>query len=148
MVKSRRKRRKPPDDKLFSKEEILNPLLELLQQYRLLRFGWDGAKGLPVTSKAIFTAATLLDTLIVDHQMRPSVTPLANGGVLIDWIFRTRAVSVEIEPNGDYQFTHNLLATDKRLKTNSPLTFTTTKNINEIKPLLGGMTKLMYQDEK
>lgn len=86
----------------------LRPTIERLAEFAALSPGWDSYDGLPSTPRAVSTATELL-VLLADHlpslqpdRMVPfAVTPIADGGVQLEWRGSRQQIEVEVGPTGE-----------------------------------------------
>lgn len=83
---------------------LLDELRERLFSYRCLQENWDGYGGMPTTHEAAKLAEKILaNTIRLAFKLgiRPSLGPLADGGMDIEWFSPTgHELLVEIPPEG------------------------------------------------
>jgi hypothetical protein len=89
-----RHRRVPREALLARVEEKLVRLLSLPQ-------GWDGHRAAPTAPLAAAVLNGILDRLVVDDSATPQITPLADGGVQVEWLVAGESLQVDASPAGD-----------------------------------------------
>ena len=88
-----------------SGKRVLHLLLNQISEYRRLPEDWDGYGGMPTTSEAAKEAEQILSRttrLAVRLRVEPSVGPLADGGLDIEWTsLAGNELLLEVPPGAD-----------------------------------------------
>ncbi len=80
----------------------LPPMLDTLMQFAWMPANWDTYGGVPLTSKAVFTALDVISRLMSDASISPASVPTSEGGVQFEW-YRAAGdeLSIRVAPNGE-----------------------------------------------
>ena len=75
--------------------------LRLVRALSSLAPNWNGYGERPIHPASLKRAVALLDAMDASQLPAPSIVPVADGSVQIEWHLRTRSVEVEVPPSGD-----------------------------------------------
>jgi hypothetical protein len=65
-----------------------------------LEAGWDGSNGRPMTVDAFITALKVLEETMAWDTVAPTIVPVSDGGVQLEWHCAGVDLEVYIEPGG------------------------------------------------
>jgi hypothetical protein len=71
---------------------------------RTLPEGWDGEKGVPVTTNAALAMYEILQKLADRRTVFPYLSPDGEGGVLGEWHARAQKLEIEVDADGNGVF--------------------------------------------
>lgn len=87
---------------------------------RLLRLepGWDSYGALPVSSRAAAAALEVIQDLVSEAILPPSIVPMANGGIQLEWHASGMDLEIELMDRWNAVVYFCDLATEKELEAN------------------------------
>ncbi len=86
----------------------------LAQLYSLKR-GWDGHAGRSPDQATVLFAGQVIATMMLPNVPRPSIMPLSDGGIQIEWHRNGWDVEIEVAgPNRLVVYTHSLASGEER----------------------------------
>lgn len=78
----------------------IEPLLKQLESVLALKPGWDGGDGRRVTIDALATGLRVLEETMAWDTVAPTVIPVSDGGIQLEWHCAGVDLEVYIEPDG------------------------------------------------
>lgn len=91
--------------------EELQPALERLEEFKMLREDWDSYGAVPISAIAISGARELAAEIISKHALsiRPAgyafnVVPTPDGGVQLEWDIDARHLEIAVSPQGSLAY--------------------------------------------
>jgi hypothetical protein len=97
------------------RDVLLEPVLQRLSSLEALAEDWDSYGALPPTSTALEQAlgfcrrvAELLGPAIGERARPAEISPLANGGVELEWHGANLLIAVEVGPEGEWSYLKKL----------------------------------------
>lgn len=84
----------------------------VVEKLKRLSDGWGGETHKKPAIKAVRRVKRVLNVLEDGHMPWPSVSAVANGGLLLAWTSLQRDIMLTIDPDGDIQFTTSLKKLD------------------------------------
>ena len=85
--------------RVFRDPPWLFPFLAALHRAAQLESNWDSYGAIPVRARTVIGSVSVMDRIMQDDSPEPSVVPLADGGVQLEW--HRGGVDLEIEVGSD-----------------------------------------------
>lgn len=72
-----------------------------LRSLLMLKSGWDGYEGSPISGRAIERASEVLQVIAKSEAPPPAIVPTSSGGIQIEWYRSNIELQIEIEPSNE-----------------------------------------------
>ena len=86
----------PPLRTKFEHKQLVEELKQKCLDFTKLKFGWDGFNAIPATVETVDLALRIIDRLIKPNVPKPSIVPVCDGAIQIEWHVKNYEFEIEI----------------------------------------------------
>ena len=92
---------------------LLEKVCNRFEEIGELQLGWDGYGGPPIAKSTLHFALLLFGNVFREASAIafPSINPMSNGSIIIEWRARTHEITVEVNNTNDVDVLVEVLAT-------------------------------------